>query len=183
MACEELHPFGIELPDGLPALLHNHLDQVQRHFEGRCFLEVTGPSLLPIEPAVQYEVYKIASEAIANAVQHADANEIKVTVTYPQTDTSNVILTIQDNGQNATALVDKPLHHGLRSMRRRSSLIGAHLSFEVEPRVGTAVTLDFPRARIIVSTDSPRLLAETVRSRMNGTSTDQSLSSATPRTA
>jgi signal transduction histidine kinase/ligand-binding sensor domain-containing protein len=109
-------------------------------------VEVEGTSK-DLNPVVRDEVYRIAAEALRNAVRHAGAKRIEVEIRY---DEEFLTLRIRDDGRGIDAgVLDKehtPGHWGLRGMRERAKLIGA--GFEIWSKVGsgTEIQLKIPAA-------------------------------------
>ena len=91
-------------------------------------------------------VYRIAQEALHNAIQHADASEIAVRLTkYPD----KLRMTITDDGQGIPEGRDPRSfvaegHFGLAGMRERAAMIGGTLEVHSAPDYGTAVILEIP---------------------------------------
>lgn len=83
-------------------------------------------------------VYRITQEALTNAVRHAGATLLELSL---RRSPDGVELRIHDNGRG---LGDAPEGAGLRGMRERALLIGATLTLENGPRGGTDVRLDVP---------------------------------------
>ncbi|MBN1312470.1 MAG: sensor histidine kinase [Anaerolineae bacterium] len=100
---------------------------------------------LPDDVAVA--VFRIAQEALRNAIRHADASEIEVRLTsYPD----RLRLTVTDDGQGITgSLVPGRFveqgHFGLAGMRERAAMIGGKLEVQTAPDYGTVVVLELPR--------------------------------------
>jgi signal transduction histidine kinase len=103
-------------------------------------IDVAGrlPSLPPLVAA---HTYRIAAEALTNAVRHADCSAITVTLASAP---SEVTLVIADDGVGMPA-EPRPGGHGLRSMHGRAETIGARLQIGPGPGGrGTAVALALP---------------------------------------
>jgi signal transduction histidine kinase len=103
-------------------------------------IEVTG-SLPRLPPLVAVHTYRIASEALTNAVRHSRAASIDVRLGQ-NGDGPTVI--VADDGVGLPAQ-PRPGSHGLRTMRSRAESIGAEL--EIRPRhdgPGTIVVLTLP---------------------------------------
>jgi signal transduction histidine kinase len=96
-------------------------------------LDERGPRL---PRAVEWEVLRIAQEAIANVRQHAQAVNLWVSLA---TDGRQVSLAIEDDGTGAVE--PRPGHCGLQTMRERAERIGADLSIVRRPDGGTRVLL------------------------------------------
>ena len=100
-----------------------------------------------LNPMVRDEAYRIAAEALRNAIRHSEARRIEVEIRY---DAERLRLRVRDNGKGIDlGVLDKehlPGHWGLRGMRERANLIGG--TFEVWSQVdsGTEVELSIPAA-------------------------------------
>ncbi|MBP8272076.1 MAG: PAS domain-containing protein, partial [Sphaerotilus sp.] len=90
--------------------------------------------------AVEFAAFMIAREAIANAVRHARATFVKVSL---DGGTSHLRLRIEDDGQgiDETDLQRRSGHLGLVGMRERAQVIGAKLTVERGTVAGTVVEL------------------------------------------
>jgi len=101
-------------------------------------LEVVGAAgLATVPPEVKYVLYRIAQEAVANAVHHAEAREIVLGLRF---EGEAVVLEVRDDGRgfdpHRTAA---PGHFGLAVMRERAGLVGGELELCTEPGHGTVV--------------------------------------------
>ncbi|MEO1232034.1 MAG: ATP-binding protein [Myxococcota bacterium] len=105
-------------------------------------LEVQGTPW-GIEPRASFELYRIAQEAINNALKHARAGSVRVVLRY--LDPSQIEVEVIDDGQgfDPGAVPRKGL--GLRSMKERAHLIGATLRFEPGEPSGTRVHVTWTR--------------------------------------
>lgn len=126
----------------LPALLERHLQNVQPSDGPQIVYETSGTARL--DAATTEDVLRIAQEAVSNALRHAEASTITVTLELDQT---AVLLAVEDDG----AGLGGSKHAGgggigLRSMRERAQRLGGEL--EVRSRVGggTVVSLRCPIA-------------------------------------
>jgi len=83
-------------------------------------------------------IYRVAQEALTNVLRHAEAREVKVTLTSA---VQSVLLVVRDDGHG---LPEARREGGLAGMRERALLIGADL--EVHPGVGggTEIVLSVP---------------------------------------
>lgn len=126
--------------DGRPVdeLLRERAAELAR--AGTAQIDVAGrlPSLPPLVAA---HTYRIAAEALTNAVRHAGCSAITVTLaSAPEA----ITLVIADDGVGMPAL-PRPGGHGLRSMHGRAETIGAQLDIGPGPGGrGTAVALALP---------------------------------------
>lgn len=130
-----------------PEFSYADLDEVLRFFlrkqaeanGGRIEFEysshASGSEWAEVPDSVALEVYRIAQEAVGNAVRHAGASVIRVNLTFE----SGVLrLTVADNGSFLSA-GKKGL--GLDSMRRRANSIGADISLDTAADSGTLLDL------------------------------------------
>jgi signal transduction histidine kinase len=87
--------------------------------------------------AVEFAIYRIVREAVANALRHAEARSISIAGRVAPDD---IDLVVDDDGigiaREAGARASGRGRLGLASMRRRAQAIGAELT--VEPRGGTS---------------------------------------------
>ncbi len=95
----------------------------------------------PLTPLVSAHVYRICCEAITNALRHADATTIDVSI---EARDGVLRLRVVDDGRG---LSDVGSHHGtgLLAMENRAATIGARLGV-ASSDVGTAIDLDIPIA-------------------------------------
>jgi hypothetical protein len=87
--------------------------------------------------------YRIAQEAITNAVKHANAQAINVQLSE---DDSIVQLMIEDNGKGMQhgGMYDHSLHHGLVNIRERAEIMGGKLIIESDDKRGTLIMVETP---------------------------------------
>jgi two-component system sensor histidine kinase UhpB len=103
-------------------------------------LDLVLPTTLPTLPAaVEQCLYRVAQEAIANVVHHANARTLTVHLTYSNTD---CVLTVQDDGLGFDPHhTNQAGHFGLTGMRERAALAGGNLVIESRRDAGTKVQL------------------------------------------
>jgi len=101
-----------------------------------------------LRPEVEAELFRIAQEAINNAVKHARANSIDVICrVYPP----QAWITVTDDGVGLQKARDDS--HGMKIMRERARLIGADLTVRDNASRGLTVSGDsLPRVRRAVMT-------------------------------
>jgi two-component system sensor histidine kinase UhpB len=80
-------------------------------------------------------VYRVAQEAMTNAIRHAAAERIRLVL---EEDGLGVVLRVEDDGKGIPARVEGT---GLRGMRERAVLVGATLEIATAQGGGTCVTL------------------------------------------
>lgn len=102
-----------------------------------------APDRDQVSPVAAIGLYRIAQEALNNAVKHADAGAIHIRL---QQDKKYIILTVEDDGRGfaATARTDErhvPTSKGLDNMRTRARLLNGDLTITSQPRKGTKVSV------------------------------------------
>lgn len=99
---------------------------------------VTAEPLPPLAAAVEVAAYRIASEALTNAVRHAGASQARVRLRH---ETDVLVLEIEDDG--AGIAEDRTPGVGLISMRERATELGGRVDF-LPARPGTLVRATLP---------------------------------------
>jgi signal transduction histidine kinase len=92
-----------------------------------------------LRPEVEAELFRIAQQAITNAVQHAAATTIDV---HCRVHPPRAVITVRDDGCGLGPA--RPDSHGLAIMRERAELIGARLDVAPRRPQGTTVTVRLP---------------------------------------
>jgi signal transduction histidine kinase len=127
--------------DGLDRALRKQVDLLDRVHEP--MLRFAGCDCVPkLTEQGQGAVYRIAQEAIHNALRHADATRIDVVLT---SDNVGTVLRVTDDGVGfapASSAAGRRL--GLTSMRERATTAGGTLTVTSEPGGGTTVRLVVP---------------------------------------
>jgi signal transduction histidine kinase len=99
------------------------------------------PRSLPVlAGSVERGLYRIAQEALNNAVLHAHATEVQLSLIVTQ---GQMLLQVADNGQGFAAdapSVSRGL--GMLGMNERARQLGARISIDSAPRQGTRVRLE-----------------------------------------
>ena len=108
-----------------------------------CGVKVTvkaDSSSLPISSPVAAQLYRIAQEAVRNAIEHGAAREVLIQLTFGDQD---LMLTVQDDGKGFDANVNGQ-GMGLRIMRYRAQCIGGSCEVHAGPTHGTIVHCRVP---------------------------------------
>jgi signal transduction histidine kinase/ligand-binding sensor domain-containing protein len=100
----------------------------------------TSGSPCPLSAVVEKNLFRIAQEAVANAIRHAAARQITIEVRFER---HHAHITITDDGRGFDRAVAAG-GFGLTSMRERAAQIGATLRLESRPRAGTSVRVTVP---------------------------------------
>jgi signal transduction histidine kinase len=96
-----------------------------------------------LPPPIQLLIYQIAREAAMNALKHAEADTINISLQEVE---SGVELQIRDDGKGFDTSAPPPEgHFGSVMMRERALVAGGKYSIESEPGQGTTISAQFPR--------------------------------------
>ena len=124
---------------GLKAALAGNVDELRRSRGIRAGFEAEG-DFTDLSADAQLVFYRVAQEALSNAAQHADAENVLVRLSRADGEAE---LTISDDGRGFT--FDQTSRGlGLGGMRERALLVGGDLRIESRPEVGTRVRLRVP---------------------------------------
>jgi len=91
--------------------------------------------------------FRIAQEAIYNAARHAQARHIQVRLVQehlPEVAQNYLTLNVQDDGIGFDESAVQDGHYGLRGMRERAALVGAHLRVDSSTGKGTTLSVTLP---------------------------------------
>ena len=98
----------------------------------------------PLRAAVEQELYEIGREALINAIRHAHARNIEITVVFHRNFTS---LSVRDDGcgiDPTLVAADKNERLGLAGIREHADRMGARLSIWSARGCGTELKLEVP---------------------------------------
>jgi len=93
-----------------------------------------------LAPDVEYNLVRIAQEAVTNSVKHSGARNVEVALDY---DAKAVHLSVKDDG-DGFAENGKVGHYGLIGMKERATHIGADFELASAPGRGTLVSVVLP---------------------------------------
>jgi signal transduction histidine kinase len=93
-----------------------------------------------LKPEHEHELLRIAQEAVSNAVRHARAHTVSITMTE---DSGQWLLAVTDDGvgMEESPELSAQQGFGLASMRQRASAIGGDWQIESRPGHGTRVSV------------------------------------------
>ena len=95
---------------------------------------------LPISAPAAAQLYRIAQEAVRNAVEHGAAREVQIQLTHGN---GEMVLTVQDDGKGFNTKTNGQ-GMGLRIMRYRAQCIGGSCEVHPGPTQGTLVHCRVP---------------------------------------
>lgn len=118
--------------------LQRLLDEIAGEGQPVCRLEIVGAPY-PLASESTEAVVQAAHEALSNALRHAQASQIVLSIDYAE---AQVRVSVRDNGIGFDLTrVTTTGHHGLANMQARMAEIDAHCHIESTPGQGTQVTL------------------------------------------
>lgn len=126
--------------DGLMAAL-NDLAQLTERTGIKCRFECASRIEIPDTPTATH-LFRIAQEAVNNALRHAAAEQIELSL---QQDQERTCLKIADDGCGIPATGPAGRGLGLRTLHYRAHMIGARLAIESRPGLGTEIRCELPR--------------------------------------
>ncbi len=109
-------------------------------------VEVRGTAR-PLHPIEHDETFRIAAEALRNAIHHSQGTQVEVELRY---DAGAFRMRVRDDGRGIDpGLLAGELagHFGLRGMRERAALAGGSLTLWSAPNAGMEVELVIPASR------------------------------------
>jgi signal transduction histidine kinase len=128
---------------GLTAALQAMADAAAAPAGPKITVQGSGPERRA-PAAVEFHLFRIAQEAVTNALKHSGARQIAIEVTHTPDQTR---LTVRDDGRgfdpDAKDLSPGP-HFGLLGLRERAAKIGAELALAAAPGAGCAITVTAP---------------------------------------
>jgi signal transduction histidine kinase len=124
----------------LPSALEDLAAHARELFSINCRFVPSG-TIPQLDPGVVTQLYKIAQEAVTNAIKHGKANRVSINLVNGS---DRLSLTIQNNGLPFPDLRSDSTGMGLRIMNYRANLIGASLDIRAKGSNGTLVTCSVP---------------------------------------
>jgi len=121
--------------DGMSVALRNLCKNVEKFFSISCTFVEDGNPEVP-NSSIASNLFRIAQEAVSNAVKHGRASEVTVTIKGAE----NVLeLLIEDNGVGFPETLKEERGMGVDIMGYRARVINARLSIQAEQGRGTMV--------------------------------------------
>ncbi len=130
-----LSPIRLEA-DGLMAALKELACNSKNIYRISCRVACPRPVLIE-DNVVAINLFRIAQEAVQNAVKHGRATQILIRLTAQ---TGGVKLIVKDDGQGLPKNFEKRRGMGLKIMDYRASMVGAELQVQRRQSGGTVLT-------------------------------------------
>jgi two-component system sensor histidine kinase NreB len=135
-----LSPVVLE-SEGLRSALAKLAEDTGNVFNTKCRFKDESPVLVHNHAAATH-LYRIAQEAVTNAIKHGKAKSIEIRLA---TEPGRIVLSIRDNGVGFSPQPGTGKGMGLHIMKYRASMIGAEVSLQTPPAGGTAVICSLPQ--------------------------------------
>jgi PAS domain S-box-containing protein len=129
-----LSPVTLE-SEGLTSALQELASNTEKIFQVDCRFECE-PLVRVQDPARVTHLFRIAQEAVSNAIKHGKAARIVIRLTRQR---DAIVLVISDNGSGFPETAPKQKGMGLRIMQSRAGMIGGTLSVENNPEGGARI--------------------------------------------
>jgi two-component system, NarL family, sensor histidine kinase UhpB len=127
---------------GLSAALHWLAAEMQRGTTAAIAV-TAGEYRAPLteqQALAETMIFRVAQEALTNALRHSGANTIQINLRRSRT---SLTLTVRDDGQGFS-LADRHLGTGLSSMQERMALVGGRCEMRSARGMGTTITARVP---------------------------------------
>jgi PAS domain S-box-containing protein len=123
------------VPEGLMSALKEHVQRVGVLYHIVCRFQCPQPVYVH-DSAVATHLFRIAQEAVNNAIKHAECTRIVIQL---KATSERLILAIRDNGHGRFLEKGDHCGMGLHVMRFRAAAINGSLAVQRSPRGGTEV--------------------------------------------
>jgi signal transduction histidine kinase len=129
-----LYPIEVDA-EGLMDAFGQLASQASKWSKANCDFECAAPVLVH-DAATATQLYRIAQEAVRNAIQHGKPGRILI---HLADSSERLTLTVEDDGEGLPDHWQKGVGLGTRIMAHRAAMIGATLTIEPNPTGGTLV--------------------------------------------
>jgi signal transduction histidine kinase len=139
--CMDLRPVVLDKMGFVPAI-----EELIKEFALNTDMRITA-RIAPVDesglsPAVTINIYRILQESLANAVRHAKARTVRVTL---ERDSETMRLCVEDDGAGMPAAQTRNRGgFGIMGIRERAKIIGGAVKIESQPGQGARIIVTFP---------------------------------------
>ena len=135
------------VPPSLDTLgLADSLESLVRDWQSRypaVMLSLRHELSADLGPSVTLGVYRVVQEGLINALRHAQASRVDISV---RSDTHRMVVTITDDGIGLPAEWSRPGHFGLRGLAERVAHLGGQFRVANAEARGVRLTAEIPLA-------------------------------------
>ena len=142
MLARDLRPPALDQL-GLAPALSSLLSDVEEETTLITEMKVTG-TVRRLSPDVELGAFRIVQESVRNALRHADAYRLGITIDFGS---NNLTLEVRDDGRGFTPRTDQHTSTnsmGILGMRERANILGGHLDVQSSPGRGTVISGSIP---------------------------------------
>jgi two-component system CheB/CheR fusion protein len=136
-----LSPVALEA-EGLAEALRTLAARTRKVFRVDCHFRSPGSPLVP-DPTVAGHLYRVAQEAVTNALKHGKARRVDIRLAQTK---KGIRLSVRDDGTGLPPDVARLDGMGLSIMRYRAEVMGGTLAVKGAPGCGTRVLCLVPHA-------------------------------------
>ena len=129
-----IYPVDMEA-EGLMNAFRELSASISKWSKVACIFERASPVLIE-DAAIATHLYRIAQEAVSNAIRHGNPGRIVISLEVQK---GRLILTIEDDGTGLPDGWQKRKGLGTRIMAHRAAMIGGEFSIDLNPTGGTLV--------------------------------------------
>ncbi len=128
---------------GLSETLRDAVNQWQKQFTHMQFeLQISG-NVDDLGEILNINIYRVIQESVNNALKHAQASSITITLENKQANELKLIIADNGIGMNVCH-VDQSQHFGLLGMRERVQSLEGNFSLDSLPEQGTTISITIP---------------------------------------
>ncbi|MFW6161383.1 MAG: PAS domain-containing protein [Planctomycetota bacterium] len=138
-------------PGGLTSALAELAESVEAQFGITCRFEAPE-DLLVTDNDAAVNLYRIAQEAVSNAIRHGKANEIRIRLARNE---GRGCLAVHDDGVGIAPDATDGGGMGLHIMPHRAKSLGGRLDVQPDAERGTVVTCTFPTRLLTSPEEAP----------------------------
>lgn len=122
--------------EGLMVALQELAENMTARFQVACTFHAEGIVRVR-DSGIATQLYRIAQEAAMNAIKHAEARQVRISLLQDET---NVVLAVSDDGVGLPQQLPQRGGLGLRLMSHGAALVGADFQVSRNENGGTTVT-------------------------------------------
>ena len=135
----DLRPMALD-DLGLFPTIKKHIKTMSDYHEVPIELAMLGDERR-LDPHYEVAVFRLVQEALQNAINHAQANLIKVLI---EVRSRHLTVVVKDDGIGFDSSVQKENSFGLIGMRERVEILNGELNISSKPGFGTTVRMKIP---------------------------------------
>ena len=133
--------------EGLMNALQELANSVEQMYSINCMFFCDSPIVITNEVSAMH-LYRIAQEAVNNAIKHRKADHIDITLSYKR---GHILLQVADNGEGNPENKRRQRETGLQTIRYRARIIGATLNIYHNDSRGTIMHCIVPQEETVRS--------------------------------